>query len=179
MREYFMKSDRLCFSRWSRGDEALAKLLWGDPQVTRFICASGLFSEEEIRNRLETEIAGERRFGVQYWPVFYGETGELAGCCGLRPYGNRTSEDGEKAYELGFHFRPLFWGRGLAEEAARKVIEYGFEVMDAAYLAAGHHPLNLYSERLLSRLGFRCVGTEFYGPTGLMHPSYRLERASE
>jgi len=28
---------------------------------------------------------------------------------------------------MGFHLRPAFWGRGLAEEAGRAIIAFAFE----------------------------------------------------
>ena len=163
----WMNADRLGFSRWGEADGPLAEALWGDPQVTRYLCASGVFSPEEIAGRLAAEIANERQFGVQYWPVFELATGELVGCCGLRPHG-------EGEYELGFHLRPEFWGRGYASEAANAVIGYAFRTLHARTLFAGHHPENAASRRLLEKLGFTHVGDELYPPTGLHHPSYRL-----
>jgi hypothetical protein len=44
MRTFFMMTDRIVFSKWAKDDLALAELLWGDADVTRFICASGRFS---------------------------------------------------------------------------------------------------------------------------------------
>lgn len=46
-REFFMTTKRCGFSRWEADDIKLAKLLWGDAEVTRYICASGSFSEIE------------------------------------------------------------------------------------------------------------------------------------
>ena len=165
-RDYFLVTERLGFSKWGRDVLELAKRLWGDPLVTRYICASGRFSEEEIAGRLKLEIANESRYGVQYWPVFLRKTGELVGCCGLRPHG----EDGE--YELGFHLRPDFWKQGLAQEAGTAVIGYAFETLHANRLFAGHNPNNTASAGVLKRLGFIYIGDEFYAPTGLYHPSY-------
>ena len=48
-----------------------------------------------------------RTHNLQYWPVFLRQDGELAGCAGLRPYG-----DDPQVLELGFHFRPQYWERG-------------------------------------------------------------------
>jgi hypothetical protein len=42
-------------------------------------------------------------------------------------------------------------------------------------LFAGHNPANQASRELLARLGFRYTHDELYPPTGLMHPSYRLD----
>ncbi len=171
-RTYFMKTERFGFSKWKQDDIAEAVLLWGDPQVTRYICASGVLSREDIRKRLQTEIENGERHQVQYWPVFVLETEELLGCCGLRPHG-------EKEYELGFHLRPKFWGSGYAAEAAEAVIGYAFDVLQAETLFAGHNPHNTASRKRLLSLGFAYMGDEFYAPTGLHHPSYHLEKKKD
>ena len=101
---YFLKTDRIGFSKWCDEDLPLAKLLWGDSKVTRYICASGSFSQSDIENRLQRELENEKLFGIQYWPVFERTSGELIGCCGLRPRG-------VKQYEIGFHLRSQFWDR--------------------------------------------------------------------
>jgi RimJ/RimL family protein N-acetyltransferase len=76
--------------------------------------------------------------------------------------------------ELGFHFRPAYWGQGLAQEAARAVIAFAFETLPVKALFAGHHPENTASERLLRKLGFRFTHEEIYSPTGLLNPAYLL-----
>lgn len=65
-RTYFLKTDRIGFSQWQEGDMPLAESLWGDSAVTRYICASGRFTKENIENRLRQEIRNQQRFGVQY-----------------------------------------------------------------------------------------------------------------
>lgn len=164
-RGFFLKTNRIGFSRWAQGDLELAELLWGNPAVTRYICADGIFSINDIINRLNTEIHNESLYQVQYWPIFELAANDLIGCCGLRPY--RANE-----YEIGFHLRPEFWGQGYAEESANAVIKYAFTVLKAEKLFAGHHPDNSKSRKLLNKLGFVYTGDEFYEPTGLYHPSY-------
>lgn len=162
---YFLQTRRIGFSHWRPEDLPLARLLWGNPEVTRYICASGRFSETDIALRLETEVARQAQYRVQYWPIFSRSTQELIGCCGLRPHGN-------EAYEIGFHLLPAFWRQGYAVEAASAVIDYAFSVLHARQLFAGHHPLNAASKAVLAKLGFRYTGDTYYEPTGLLHPSY-------
>jgi len=167
-RTYFLTTDRIGFSKWRKDDLPLAQSLWEDPAVTRFICASGSFSQSDIENRLKKELENDAEFGVQYWPIFEPVSNELIGCCGLRPYGKNQ-------YELGFHLRPKFWGQGYAVEAATAAIGYAFDVLQADSLFAGHHPQNAASAKVLEKLNFSYVADEFYGPTGLNHPSYVLK----
>ena len=46
-REYFLTTERLGFSWWTGEDLELANGLWEDPQVCRYICAAGQFSDDE------------------------------------------------------------------------------------------------------------------------------------
>jgi len=123
-RKFFLKTDRIGFSKWLQNDIELAKLLWGNPAVTKYICASGVFNIDDIENRLSTEILNDSVYRVQYWPIFELATNDLIGCCGLRPH--KANE-----YEIGFHLRPEFWGKGYAKEAANATIDYAFSVLSS------------------------------------------------
>ncbi|WP_313184162.1 GNAT family N-acetyltransferase [Lacrimispora sp.] len=173
MREYFIKTNRIGFSKWSASDLDLAAQLWGDKEVTQFICAAGKFTHQDIIDRLDTEIHNDEVFHIQYWPVFELATDELIGCCGIRPF-----KTDPHSYELGSHLRKKYWGMGYASEAARAVINYSFDILKADKLYAGHHPQNKASEKLLLRLGFQYIGLNFYEPTGLYHPSYEYETSA-
>lgn len=166
-----MATARLGFSVWTEEDITLAKELWGDPQVSKHICAGGIFTEKEIEARLTLECENGKTYGIQYWPVFELESGRHVGCCGLRPVAGEAD-----VYELGFHLRPDFWGRGLAVEGAKAVITYAKESLRAKELYAGHNPKNTNSRHVLvDKLGFVFTGEKFYPPTGLMHPGYKME----
>lgn len=170
MRKYFLKSDRIGFSLWTGNDLAFAMKLWGEPEVTHFICASGKFSIRNIEERLQVEIENYKNNNVQYFPIFELESGDLLGCCGLRP-----CVDEKDAFELGFHLRKEYWHQGYAFEAAAAMIQYAFTELKAGKLEAGHHPQNVASQKLLTKLGFQYIGDSFYKPTGMNHPSYILK----
>ena len=168
MREYFLKTDRLLFSYWSDEDLDLADLLWGEDAVSKYITKSGIFSKAEIKSRLILEINNQKNFHVQYWPIFEKETCELIGCCGFRPY-----DIDRYVYELGFHLRSKYWGKGLATEAAATIIKYAIKNMTVSELIAGHNPNNTNSKKVLQKLGFQYIGDIYYEPTNLYHPAYK------
>ena len=165
-RDYFLKSNRIGFSKWNKNDLDLAILLWGNKQVSKYICASGIFFIDDIKNRLALEINNENKYGVEYWPIFDLSNDKFMGCCGLRP---RDSE-----LEIGIHLLPEYWHLGYGSEACKALIDYSFKVLKVNKLFAGHNPNNINSKKLLNSLGFKYIGDEYYEPTGLMHPSYEL-----
>jgi [ribosomal protein S5]-alanine N-acetyltransferase len=171
LEEFFLRTDRLAFRSWSTADLPLAFCLWGDPVVTRFF--GGPFSQEAVQQRLELEISSENAHHVQYWPIFLQSTGEFVGCTGLRPY-----LPSEQIFELGFHLRPHYWGKGFATEAAAGVVSYAFFTLRADGIFAAHHPANVASQHVIEKLGFRFTHTEHYAPTNEMHLAYLLTRST-
>lgn len=169
MSRYFLESARLGFRIWSGQDLALARALWGDPQVTAL--TGGPLSDAAVSERLALEMSRHDRYGIQYWPIFLRQDGEHVGCCGLRPF---AVERG--VFEFGLHLHRAFWGRGFGREAASAVVRHAFAIPGITALHAGHHPENLASRRILEGVGFRRTGEEYYPPTGLMEPCYELLR---
>lgn len=165
------ETERLIFSIWNENSLDDAKKLWGNREVSKLITAKGIFSEEEIEGRVQLEMDNLGKFRVQYFPIYLKETGEIVGCCGLRPYDVEN-----EIYEIGVHLLPDYWRQRLAWEACRKIIRYAFEERGFEALFAGHHPKNSSSMKLLSSLGFKLIGEQFYPPTGLKHPSYILRK---
>lgn len=174
MREYFMKSERIGFSKWTMDDFSLAYSVWGDETVTRYICSTGKFTDDNIRDRLKLEVENQKEFNVQYWPIFYLENNEFIGVCGLRPF-----KDEDNAYEIGFHLKSEYWGKGIAKESAKTVIAYANGALNAKKIFAGHHPENKDSKRVLEKIGFSYIGDNYYDPTGLYHPSYKMDIKKE
>jgi ribosomal-protein-alanine N-acetyltransferase len=61
--------------------------------------------------------------------------------------------------EVGYDLARAYWGRGIASEALRAIIRFGFERMNLNCIYAGTIADNYESVRLLERLGFQREGT--------------------
>jgi [ribosomal protein S5]-alanine N-acetyltransferase len=168
---YFLETSRIGFKTWTENDFVLAKNLWGNPQVLQHISAQTKLSDSEIQEKLNTEIANIKRFGVQYWPCFLKEHDLFIGVCGLKPY---KLFDG--IFEMSVQFLPEFWHQGLAFEASSAMIDHAFSTLNISSLFAGHNPQSPASGILLKKLGFRFTHFEYYPPTGLNHHSYILNK---
>lgn len=162
-------SARLRFRTWRDDDLPLAVALWTDEEVMRHM--GGARSVEQATERFRDECANHQNHGFQYWPLFSLETGEHAGCAGLRPFHGSLD-----MLEVGVHIARPFWSGRYGEEAARAVIAYAWAHTSASSLVAGHGPDNANSQALIERLGFVYTHHEPWGPLNRMHPYYRLER---
>lgn len=177
----------------SQEADTLATRLYGDRQVTRLL--GGPFSREAIGLCLETQKKLQSAMGIEYWPIFLRSNGQFVGCCGLKlarpspkaplPAVTAGSFPEAAVFDLGFHLLPSAWGRGIALDAARAVLEYVCNPSGpfrARYgtnivVTAGHHPDNAASGKLLSALGFSFTYSEYYAPTNVIGLNYALASA--
>jgi RimJ/RimL family protein N-acetyltransferase len=78
--------------------------------------------------------------------------------------------------ELGYVISPAYWGKGLATEAARAVIEASFSLTEAQRVLANSRVINPASRRVLEKCGFRHIGTglDMLPARGGLHPCDRF-----
>jgi [ribosomal protein S5]-alanine N-acetyltransferase len=60
--------------------------------------------------------------------------------------------------ELGYIVHPEYWGKGVASEAAQKVIELGFKHFQLHRIQATCDPNNIASSRVLEKIGMTKEG---------------------
>ena len=107
--------------------------------------------------------------GFGRWAAEPVETGVPAGTVLLGPMPN-----GDGEVEIGWHFHPDSWGRGLASEAASAVLAKAFaDGIDEVYAVT--HPDNEASHRMCERIGMTSLGetTKWYGVPGIV---FRIRR---
>jgi [ribosomal protein S5]-alanine N-acetyltransferase len=149
-------SSRLVFRSWTNDDTQLAEGLWCDQEVTRFF--GGPMTVDQAHERLRAECQREDELGIQYWPAFFRETGEFAGCAGLRPW----SMD-PHIIEAGVHIVRSAWGLRLGEEALLAVLEHGFNTLNLPSIVAGHGSEHHNSRKMLERVGFHYTHNILWG----------------
>jgi [ribosomal protein S5]-alanine N-acetyltransferase len=64
----------------------------------------------------------------------------------------------DRSGELGYAIRREDWGKGYATEAARLMLDFGFDMLHLHRIQAACGPDNRPSQRLLARLGFTPEG---------------------
>ena len=160
-------SARLTFRNWTDEDVVLAEALWCDPEVTHYF--GGAMTREQACDRLHAECERESGHGMQYWPMFLRETGEFAGCAGLRPW----SVD-PNTVEVGVNLMRFAWGLRLGEEALQAVLAYGFDMLGLPKIVAGHGKGHENSQKLLERVGFLYTHDILWGPKAIEVRMYAI-----
>jgi RimJ/RimL family protein N-acetyltransferase len=168
------ETQRLTIRKWNpQVDAECAFEMYSNPQVTRFLITK-VSSVEETQKLLErwVSIFEDRNNGSGQWAITLKKTQEVIGMIALMQL-----RDGEKLtqdYEIGWHLKQAVWGQGYATEAAKAVLEYGFNSLKLRVIYAVVHPENAASVRVVQRLGMSQVGyTNRYYNTELQ--MYRLE----
>ena len=144
-----LETDRLTLRRLTLADAEFILQLLNEPSFIRFIGDRGVRTLEDARKYiLQGPIASYERFGFGLYLTEITETGEPVGICGL------LKRDTLPDADIGFAFRPPFWGQGYAFESAAAVINYGKDELGQKRILAITSPENDASIKLLEKLGF-------------------------
>lgn len=149
-----VETERLFIRDWVPDDWKRYKPLATDPRVLKYIGVDPS-PDERIQAFVERGIQTAKARGWILWPVIHRDDAELIGFCGFN--------DGfPSGVELGWRLRPEYWGRGLATEIARAVMEYGWNEFGFERLISVIHPDNRASIRVAEKLGMSLDGTLSY-----------------
>lgn len=133
------------------------------PEVMRYIGYGHTLSREETSANLNLIMNGFRRRGYGRWALERRDTGALIGYCGL------SSGNPEVGVELAYMLAHEEWGKGLALEAGRASLHYGFETLDLDSIAGLTLHGNSRSRAVLERLGMKFIREAHYYNFACVH----------
>lgn len=88
------------------------------------------------------------------WAICNKENAKVIGSIGL----HRSCNEHERS--LGYVLSEDFWGKGLAYEAAKCVMEYAFRNFKIDTISVVHFSFNNQSKRVIEKLGFHYIETK-------------------
>lgn len=125
--------------------------LYRDPEIRRYF-PEGVLTPEETKEELEWHMHGHPRHPeLGLWATVLKDTGKFIGRCGLLPW----EIDGALEIEIAYLIDKSYWGQGLATEAARGILEYGFENLKFNRLICLIDPDNRASQRVAEKIGMK------------------------
>ncbi|HEX8354458.1 MAG TPA: GNAT family protein [Pyrinomonadaceae bacterium] len=149
-----IESPRLVLRRFADADLPAYLAYLNDPLVARYQSWES-YAEQQARELIEQQ-KGREPGRPGEWFTFAAElkeTGALVGHVALS-----VKESDPRQAEIGFTFAREYQGRGLAREAAERVLGYVFDVLGMHRVVAVADCENERSVALLGRLGMRREG---------------------
>ncbi len=152
MAHIVLSTERLELVEWEPGDQQALRPIATDPEVMRYIAEGIPWSDEQIREFVLRQMRHAAERGFCLWKLLLREphaAGRPAGLCGLQPLA------GTEEIEIGWWLERELWGRGLATEAARAVLEFAWERAGLSRVVAIARAENRASRRIMEKLGMR------------------------
>lgn len=145
-----LETERLYIREFTYDDAPFIIELVNNPTWLEFIGDRNVNNLDDAHRYMRDKIIYlYQQYGYGPWLLEDKHTHEPIGMCGLinRDFLNDT--------DIGYALLPGFTGRGLAFEAAKAVLDYGYRVLQLPAIVAITLPTNTTSIRLLQKLGMQ------------------------
>ncbi len=159
--EVVLTTERMVLRRFTPADADLLVELDSDPAVMHFITGGRPTPRSEVVDEVLPCWLGhyEKYSGYGFFAAQDRSDGEFLGWFHLRP-GHGAGPDEP---ELGYRLRRSAWGRGLATEGSRALVDAAFAEHGARRVSAETMVVNTASRRVMEKAGLVLVRT-FWQP---------------
>jgi ribosomal-protein-alanine N-acetyltransferase len=140
-------TERFVLRPLATGDAEPLHALWTDEPVRRFLWDGRAIAREETHAIVEESGRLFRERGLGLWAIRARGGDDLVGVAGYWYFRTPPS------LELLFAVAAPHWRRGVATEASRSMLGYGFDALGFDAIVASTDPANAASVRVLEKLG--------------------------
>lgn len=174
-----LHTERLLLREWRDEDLEPFAALNSDPEVMRFL--PKLLSRDECEARIQSVRDHFREHGFGLWAVEVRGMTPFVGFVGLNV--PKFTAPFTPCVEIGWRLAREAWGQGIATEAARAAVTFGFQQLGLPEILSFTVPDNVRSRRVMERLGMKHDSSEDFdhpllaeGHPLRKHVLYRLSR---
>ncbi len=148
-----IETDRLFLRPFCLDDIEPFAQICANPNVMRFIGDGKPVSVEVIAEKIPEWMAlyEKQKYGLM--ALVLKETNALIGFCGLI----HQVVDEMEYIELGYRLDEIYWGKGIATEAAVVVRDYAFNTLAIPMLISIIHHQNEASKRVAKKVGMKLM----------------------
>ena len=144
----FFETDRLILREFELNDLEAVYNFDSDVEVQKYIGDTTLNNLTEAKDIIvNIWFTDYKKYGYGRWAVVYKPEDKVIGFAGLKylPELNET--------DIGFRFLPEYWGIGIATEASKEIMKYGFEILKLNRVIGIAMPENNASNKVLKKIG--------------------------
>lgn len=142
-----IETERLLLREITLDDKEALLTLYSNPEVLKYTGESIVESIEEIEQAIKIRVSNYKKYGYGRWATFLKSGMQFVGWAGLAylPEFDKT--------DLGYRFLPEYWGLGIATEASRAILDYGFDQLELKKVIAIAMKENKASIRVMQKIG--------------------------
>jgi ribosomal-protein-alanine N-acetyltransferase len=160
-----LETERLVLRHLTMADLDALAALYADPEIRRHF-PDGVRTHEQTREELAWIIdVYYRRYGYGLWATILRQTGAFIGRCGLLPW----DIEGRTEVEVAYLLDKRHWGRGLATEAARAIVDHAFATLPVDRLICMTGPENTASRNVAIKAGMTTLWENYVDEFGPAH----------
>lgn len=141
-----IETDRLLLRLFEAADLETAYKLFNDAEVQKYLSEKNRRTREGLKVLLNNSVKYWKTRGYAMLCVADKTTDEMIGYCGFQCF------DGTSDIEIVFGYRKEFWGQGIATEAARACLRFGYENLPFDKIYAATVPENTASQKVLKKI---------------------------
>lgn len=166
-----VNTGRLLLRPWTAGDAGALLAILKEAGILRYFPNPTPPSLEKVERYLAHQLAHWQEHGYGHWAIVSRDHGGVLGWNGLE-YLPEVSQT-----EVAYLLSRRAWGKGLATEAARAAIRFGFETAGLEKIIGLVHPDNTGSIRVLEKCGL--TFSDRIPLWGLELCRYRIEKLAD
>jgi len=142
-----IETERLLLREITLEDKEEMFRLYSNTEVHKYTGEPLMESMEEMVKAIELRISDYKKFGYGRWATFLKNGMQFVGWSGLA-YLPEFDE-----IDIGYRFFPEYWGLGIATEAAKAILSYGFDHLQLNRIIAIAMHENKASIRVMEKIG--------------------------
>lgn len=148
-----LETERLILRKITLEDAHDMHVYGSNPEVTKYVTWNTHQSIEDTKEFLSFALSQYEQKELAPWGIEWKGTGKLIGTIDF--VGWKIPHRGA---EIGYVLSQDWWGQGIATEAAKEVIKFGFMHMDLVRIQARCFVENAGSERVMQKAGMTYEG---------------------
>lgn len=149
-----LNTPRLKLRKVSEADKYDLFAYASNDEVTKYVMWDTHKSMADTEGFISYAMDQYKNKNVAPWAIEYKETGKFIGTIDFVWW--------KPAYfsaEIGYVISPEYWGKGITTEAAKAIIQFGFEKMELVRIQARCFDENIASARVMEKVGMIYEGT--------------------
>ncbi len=162
-----IETERLKLIKFTLKDLDELHRLYNNPKVMKSM-GKGILTRAKTEEKILTTIEHWQKNNFGVWAVVHKIDNKMIGRCGLYFLDN-TPE-----VQLGYLLDPEYWHQGLATEASKASLRYGFEELKLKEIVAIAKPKNIASQKLMEKLGMKYEKDANYYQTDVVY--YKISK---